>query len=445
MSPPALLVPRPGRRRGRDGGRGGDGGRSGDGGRRRAPGRGPAARRVDGSALPRPRADRGVGHLGRWGREPLALVTEGATLGEVFEMRLWRRVVVGWTPAWNQAVLGDLDTFRSRGGMSGMSPYLDGGIVQTDAPLHRPARRRLNPAFTRPAVATLAADLREVVETALPHGELDATEWSADLLARVLSVVMLGADPGQPPDPALAAFAAPLMRPLPHPLLPHPLRFRRLDRLLAPALDAAAPGSMAATLAAEGGVSEARVALAAAYDTTAHTLAFLLAHVAADPELLARERHASVIAETQRLYPAGWVGSRVAARDRVVEGVALRAGTMVLYSPYLTHRAPSLWERPETFDPERFAGPAPDYWTYLPFAAGERTCLGRHLATLVLDTVLQALADRRARGEVLTVVSADLTPEAGVTLRPRGPVRLRLTHPTTAARTAPPARSKEPQ
>ena len=113
----------------------------------------------------------------------------------------------------------------------------------------------------------------------------------------------------------------------------------------------------------------------AGYDTTAHTLAFLLGHVAQQPELLATERRSSVINEVLRLYPAGWVGSRRCTADAEFGGHRIRRGTLVLYSPYLTHRDPALWTDPLRFRPERFAGGAAA-WSFLPFAAGERTCLG---------------------------------------------------------------------
>jgi hypothetical protein len=64
--------------------------------------------------LPAPRTDVGIGHLGRWGRDPLGLIEEGARLGPVFKLKLWRRTTLGYSPAWNRFVLGDLETFRSK-------------------------------------------------------------------------------------------------------------------------------------------------------------------------------------------------------------------------------------------------------------------------------------------------------------------------------------------
>ena len=91
----------------------------------------------------------------------------------------------------------------------------------------------------------------------------------------------------------------------------------------------------------------------------------------------------------------------------------------MLYSPYLTHHDPSLWEDPHLIRPQRFASGRPG-WSYLPFAARPRTCLGTHLARLMLRTALTPLC----RGD-LSQVGGDPTVTAGITLRPRGPLRLR--------------------
>jgi cytochrome P450 len=64
------------------------------------------------------------------------------------------------------------------------------------------------------------------------------------------------------------------------------------------------------------------VAVSAGYGTTAHTLAWLLSHVAQQPEFLAPERRSSVINEVLRLYPAGWVGSRRCTADAEFAGTS---------------------------------------------------------------------------------------------------------------------------
>lgn len=376
-----------------------------------------------------------VGHLGRWGLSPLALLQEGARLGPVFELRLWRRAVVGYNQEWNRAVLGDLDTFRSKGSLSALSPYLNSGVVQTDPPEHRPQRRALNPSFTRGALAALRDQIAAVVEEHLPDGPFDTVEWSATLMRAVLSRTFLGT-PGT--DPVLNRWLGPMEKPLPQPFLPRPLRFRALDARLTRALADPPAGTLAATFAAHGGLPEMRVGLAAGYDTTAHTLAWLLAHAAQDPSLMSPARHEAAINETLRLYPAGWTGSRRTHRDTTVAGIDLPEGTLVLYSPFLTHRDPALWPDPTAYRPERADDGVPP-WGFIPFAAGERTCLGRHYALLVLRTVLEVLGEHTLRFD-----GGDLTPLAGVTLRPTGPLRVHLSRRTMPATTISPASHHTP-
>lgn len=381
--------------------------------------------------LPSPPTSRLVGHLGQWGVNPLGVLESGAMAvgastapsgqGKVFELRLWRRALVGYSPVWNRGVLGDLDTFRSRGGLSELSPYLNGGIVQTDAPEHRPQRSELNPGFTKGALADLRAGMQSAVERQLPVGDFDAVHWASSVVRAVLSATFLGTSTT---DPVLDHWLGPMEQPLPAPFIPRPLRFRKMDARLREALADPPPGSLAETFAGHGGLPEMRVALAAGYDTTAHTLAWLLGHAAQDPDLLDPARHDSAIKETLRLYPAGWTGSRRASKDVSVDGVDIARGTLVLYSPYLTHRDPDLWDRPTVFAPQRFAESPVPPWGYIPFAAGERTCLGRHYAHLLMATVLQAL-----EGRVLRFIDGDFSPRAGVTLRPAGPLNLNLSAP----------------
>ncbi len=369
-------------------------------------------------SLPMPRTQPGVGHLGRWGRDPLGLIEEGARLGPVFGLRLWRRTVLGYSPAWNRFVLGDLATFRSRGSMSGLSPYLGAGVVQLDAPAHRGRRRELNPAFARGPIASLSGQVSEVIARRLPTGAFEAVAWSAALMREILGTTLLGG--GVAPQ-LLADFLRPLDRGLPAPFLRRPVLFRRLNHAVRQQIAAAPEGTLAAAFRdLPDGVDELRVAVSAGYDTTAHTLAWLLGHVARQPELLAPELRSAVIDEVLRLYPAGWIGSRRCAADTEFAGFSIRRGTLVLYSPYLTHRDPQLWPDPLRFAPGRF-GQAIPAWGFIPFAAGERTCLGRSFARLVLSAVMDALA-----GADLRFTAGDLRPRAGLTLAPAGAVHLEL-------------------
>ncbi|HEY0934069.1 MAG TPA: cytochrome P450 [Trebonia sp.] len=370
------------------------------------------------ATLPEPRTEFRVGHLSRWGRDPLALIEEGARLGPLFRLRLWRPAVLGYSADWNRFVLGDIRTFRSKGSMSDLSPYLNGGVVQLDAPEHRRRRQALNPAFTHGSLRALTGLVTDVVVRSLPSGPFDAVAWSAALMREILEVTLLG---GRVRPGLLADFLDPLDRALPAPFLRRPVLFHRMDKAMRDCIAQAPADTLAAAFRdLPNGPEELRIALSAGYDTTAHTLAWLLGHVAQQPELLAPERHSSVINEVLRLYPAGWVGSRRCTADVQFGGHRIRRGTLVLYSPYLTHRDPLLWADPLSFRPDRFQDSAAA-WTYIPFAAGERTCLGRSFAQLVLSTVLDVVA-----GTKLRFTTGSMRPRAGITLRPAGPLYLEL-------------------
>jgi cytochrome P450 len=379
------------------------------------------------AALPEPRGLPILGHLPPWTASPLRLLEAGARTGPVFRLRLWRPALVGYQPEWNRAILSDLTAFRSRGSLSGLSPYLSAGIVNTDAPQHRPRRRGLSPHFSVQALTALEDRLAAVAEARRPHGDFEALSWSAALVQDMLNVALFG---GALPDDLLSRFLRPLHRRLPVPMLPRPRLFRRLETAVATALAAPAPDSIAARLAAAGdarpgGPAEAetvenlRVALAAGYDTTSHTLAWAVWHLARHPQWRDPQALPLFLDEILRRYPAGWLGSRVATRDTVAAGVPVPAGTLVLYSPYLTHNDPSLWENPRLIRPERFTVGHPA-WSYLPFAAGPRTCLGAHLARLILRTALTPLA----RVD-LARVSGNAAVTVGITMRPQGPLHMR--------------------
>ncbi len=308
-----------------------------------------------------------LGHLPPWTTRPLRLLEDGARTGPVFRLRLWRPALVGYQPEWNRAILSDLATFRSRGSLSGLSPYLAAGIVHTDAPQHRPRRRALTPHFSARALAALEDRLAAVAIARRPGGDFDALSWSAEIVQDMLNVALFG---GALPAGPLRRFLRPLQQRLPAPMLPRPRVFRRLETAIAAAVADPVPGSIAAQLAAAAGdaggdaavreiTENLRVALAAGYDTTSHTLAWAGWHLARHPQWREPQALPLFLDEILRCYPAGWLGSRVAARDTTAAGVAVPAGTLVFYSPYLTHHDPGLWADPHLIRPERFRVRAP--------------------------------------------------------------------------------------
>jgi cytochrome P450 len=134
----------------------------------------------------------------------------------------------------------------------------------------------------------------------------------------------------------------------------------------------------------------------------------------------------AVLAECLRLFPAAWMLTRVAIADCELDTDTIRAGTLVVMSPYLVHRDPRFFAEPLAFDPSRWLSterPARPKLAYFPFGAGPRSCIGEGFALMEGTLALAVLAQRwkiRAIGPPAVVV------DARVTLRPKPPVMARV-------------------
>ena len=125
-----------------------------------------------------------------------------------------------------------------------------------------------------------------------------------------------------------------------------------------------------------------------------------------------------VLEEAMRLYPPAHTTARQAvAEDRFGE-IAIPPGTMVIVSPYIMQRHRLYWRNPDAFDPENFAPEKAAQrrrYTYLPFGAGPRICIGQGFAMIEAVLILATLAQKlRAR----LLPGAKVTPVAKITLRP---------------------------
>ncbi|MET0400865.1 MAG: cytochrome P450 [Cystobacter sp.] len=143
----------------------------------------------------------------------------------------------------------------------------------------------------------------------------------------------------------------------------------------------------------------------------------------------------AVVEETLRLYPPAWRFMRRAVEDERIDGVTLRAGSLVVLSPYLLHRHPSAWTEPERFLPERFLSENKEgrhRHAYLPFGGGQRLCIGNGYTLMLITAVLATLMPRF---QPRLVPGHPIVPLASNTYRPRFGVRATL-HPVPAPTSA---------
>ncbi len=134
-----------------------------------------------------------------------------------------------------------------------------------------------------------------------------------------------------------------------------------------------------------------------------------------------------VIDETLRLRGPVAMTARTAVAEDELGGVRVKPGTVVFPFFYGAHRHKDFWASPERFDPENFTperSKGRNPWSYVPFAAGQRQCIGM-MFSLVETVVLLAQLLRRFR--LAIEPGADqVKPVTMVTVRPDRPVLIRL-------------------
>jgi cytochrome P450 len=129
-----------------------------------------------------------------------------------------------------------------------------------------------------------------------------------------------------------------------------------------------------------------------------------------------------VFAEALRLYPPVWVTARTCVEPYEIAGYRIPEGAILLAPQIALHHDARFWDDPQRFDPERFTEQAKmsrPRFSYFPFGAGSRQCIGEGLAwmegVLVLAAIIQQWNIRRVPGH-----SEPLKVTPAITLRPKG-------------------------
>lgn len=170
--------------------------------------------------------------------------------------------------------------------------------------------------------------------------------------------------------------------------------------------------------------------IAAGYDTTASAMGWAAAELASSParaetirnevrtvtagasltidQIAALTYTTAFVQEVLRLHPpAIWSGRRV-VDDVELHGQVIPGGSMVLFSPHVTHHDASSFPDPTEFRPERWIENHPDQnhphpYAYIPFGGGPRRCIGFAFATQELIAMTALLAYR-------TTIETDAAP-----------------------------------
>jgi cytochrome P450 len=133
-----------------------------------------------------------------------------------------------------------------------------------------------------------------------------------------------------------------------------------------------------------------------------------------------------VLAESMRLYPPAWAMGRYARNDFRLGEFFLPAKTTVLISQFITHRDERFFPDPLRFNPERFTAEAKarrTKFTYFPFGAGFRQCIGESFAWMEGVLLLATLGQR---WKPKLVPGHRVEPEPLITLRPKYGMKMQV-------------------
>lgn len=353
----------------------------------------------------------------------------------------------------------------------------DTALVVTDGEEHHRRRRLVQPAFgtraIRQSVDLMVNEVDRQIDTWEVGSELDAYEAMRRAIRRIAVGALFGESLGTRADhlgKSLAAALTFVNRPLPaqiHLDVPGSAwrkarRARdRADRIVNDEIGRrrAMPGGerdlldvLLAAMDSEGGpalddreVRDQVVSLiAAGYDTTSGAAGWAIHELLTNPGAWDRaadevaavvgtgrlnEAHLgdlvhldNVVHETLRLWPAGAAIARKCVTDVEYKGHSISAGSMILYSAYVTQRMADVWPEPDRFDPDRWTNAALDPYAFVAFGGGYRRCLGFAFATQELKVLLAQLL-LRTRLEPLRQTAR---PTGLAALRPKGGVPVRI-------------------
>ena len=342
------------------------------------------------------------------------------------------------------------------------------GLLTSEEPLHMKQRRLIQPGFHRDrirAYGSIMADCALRATRRWPPGEtidfaaemnhlaLDivsrtlfstSTESEAEEIARELEVVLhmlnrivmpLGGLRLRIPLPATRRYF-------------HALD--RLNRIIYRIIDhrRGAPADDLLQMLLEQGMDpvqlrdEVMTLFVAGHDTTANALAWTFYLLTQHPGAYARleaevdsvlgRRLATaddypslpfterVFSESMRLFPAVWIlGRRALQPVEFANGFRAEPGSILLVCMQVLHRWPRYHPDPDRFDPDRWATPPPKY-SYLPFGAGSRLCVGERFAwmegVLSIATLVQQCRFSLVPGQ-------SISPLGLLTLRPKHGLR----------------------
>ncbi|MDY6765126.1 MAG: cytochrome P450, partial [Halobacteria archaeon] len=361
-----------------------------------------------------------------------------------------------------------------------LSELLGNGLVLSEDEFWRSQRRLMQPAFSMEKIAEYSdtmADYTERMAAGWDPGEIrDVHSEMARLTVRIIVRSMFGTELGdertEKVQEALEPIGQRFEPDIRRFLLPDWVRTQEdvnydrcvstLDRILDEIVDARRESkeertdllSMLLKAQSEGRLNSRQVRdelmtiLLAGHDTTALALTYtwylLSQHPGIEERLLDElsgvldgetptfkdlhelEYTERVLKEAMRLYPPVYAMFREARFGIKLGGYRIERGSVIMLPQWVVHRDSRYYENPESFDPDRWApereNERPRY-SYFPFGAGPRHCIGKQFAMVEAKIILATIA-QKYRLELVSDGPLDL--RGSITMHPRNPVNMKV-------------------
>ena len=361
-----------------------------------------------------------------------------------------RVTICAFAPEHNQLILSDNVTFHTRpvsmdAGSATPLGRLGFGLPVMNGEQHKQQRRLVMPAFHKKQIESYRDDMVTITEQVIDGWKEGETRNLAHdlqyLTLRIVVKSLFGLDQavaepmGRMLEQWLQLNVATGIVSLDLPLLP----LRRLKNLssqieqsiLAIIAEKRASGAQSTDVLSmliqshdEDGsqmanhemLGQINMLFAAGYDTSANALTWTLFLLSQHPHILSDlvdelegQLHGSapridqlgalplldrVVKESLRILTPTTFNTRVSTQDFEIGPYHLAKGSVVVYSNFITHRMPHLYEQPAKFLPDRWLSINPGPYEYLPFGTGTRMCIGASFALMEMKIVLAILLQR---------------------------------------------------